>query len=202
MYASYSIVSKIGYFICNVLFNVFVKTQYFFMKCLDLNVSNWSYYLSNDQIKNLDSLYDIYFVEDRSILGFIKSFLRFVLYTSVFIFSLFLFYKFWDLIHYILFCNVSYSYDLCNFPRNKLNDFIYKLTWDFFVNDVYHTRYSCLCNKKHFKYQSFGLREVMDDLKKIKEYQRQCEIYNSDVNEKKKVYLFIHLFIFYYYIYL
>lgn len=186
MYVSSSIIGKIGYFICNILFNVFIKTQYFIMRCLDLNVSNWSYYLSNDQIINLEFLYNRYFVEDRSFLGFTKSLLRFIFYTFILVFSLFLFYKFWDLIHYILFCNVSYSYDLCNFPQNKANCYFYELTWDFYVNDTKHYQYSILCKEKYFKYQKFGLYEVMEDLKKIKEYQRQCNSYNLEVSEKKK----------------
>jgi hypothetical protein len=91
MYDSYSIITKVFYFFSNLFFNVFIKTQFFFMKCLDLDTSNFAYFMSNERIMSLEKSYSTAFVEDKTVLGFVKVyFVIFSIYLFFYILYFFL----------------------------------------------------------------------------------------------------------------
>ena len=201
MYASYSIVTKVFYFFSNILYNVFIKSQYFFLKSLDIDMSNVSYYLSNEQIIYLEKSYEKSFQDEKTILSFFKSIIRYLFYIFIFLYSLFIIYKFSDYLYYSISNRVGTFSHVISLNDNLQGRLSYKQSWNFLINNKNQDDFKELCRKNNFRKHVYGVGEVLDCIKRLVEHKRQCDSYNFEVNIRREN-LVIHSFIYFFLLYL
>jgi hypothetical protein len=77
---------------------------------------------------------------------------------------------------------------------------IYNITWNFLVNNADHSLFKKLCVPRYYHTYNQSINDILENIKKLKEYYRQCDSYVIEKNQRKKdlfFYSFVYLILLY-----